>query len=132
MDAAAGAPLVVTYRVSGQAEQVLDLALFPEHLGQTYASLSERRTRLLFAAALDTEVLLDVVSESPLQARSWPEVSVVHPLLTYQRRATVTGQTLHAERHLRCHPAVVEPADYGVLARHLREVDAAESLRLER
>ena len=126
------APLTVSYRVSGRAPQALDLGLMPEALGQAFAGLAERQSPLLFSSALDVTVDLELTSETPLVARSWPEEQVQHPLVRYLRTATVAGTVLRAHRGLHTRPAIVSPADYGVLARALRAVDAADALRVER
>lgn len=132
---APGAPLTLVYQAVGAADptrtHALELPVYADQLGQAYAGLADRRTRLLFSHSLDVTLDLDVHSDLPLGPLP-PPVDRGHALVEYHRSFTAQGTTAHLHKTLVARPAVVEPQDYPALARDLREIDAAESVRLER
>jgi hypothetical protein len=132
LDAPTDTPLTLRYRVTGKPGAVLDLALFPEALGQAYGSLPDRRTPLLFAASIDAELEVELSSDLPLAPRAWPDVAIAHRWLEYRRQVRVEGNVLRISRVLRSRPALIEPADYPQFGGHVRAIDAADVLRIER
>ncbi len=135
LDLLPGAPLTLVYTATGLAEptraNALDLPLYPDQLGQTYAALANRRTRLLFSHSLDTELDVTVTSDQAWTGQP-VAVDIVHPLAQYHRHAEVKDGKLHVRKTLVVKPAVVQPEEYMDLARRLRDMDAADVLRLER
>jgi hypothetical protein len=132
---APGAPLTLVYQAIGAADptraNTLEVPLYPDQLGQAYAGLADRRTRLLFSHSLDTTLDVSLHSDKPL-ATLPPAVDVQHALVEYHRSAELRAGVLHLHKTLVARPAVVESRDYPLLARDLRAIDAAETVRLER
>lgn len=130
------APLTVQYELTGPADparkSVLELGLWPDDLGQAYAGLAERHTRLLFGHALDNRVRATVRSLGGPVAAPDPRVDLRAGPVQFAREAQVDGQELTFVKSVKALPQVVEVEDYGELARVLRAIDAAEVVRLQR
>jgi len=135
-DGADDAPLTLRYAVSGAADatrkSALDLALYPDQLGQTYAGLPQRRTRLLFSHAIDTIARWTIHSAGKPCAAAPADVKVDDAVVQFVRTARLAGATVALEKVIRAAPIVVEPEDYRGIAAHLRALDAADSVRIER
>jgi hypothetical protein len=129
-------PLTVRYKVTGAAAAgrvaALDLGLYPDALGQTYAALHERRTRLLFSHALDTHLHIEVQTlGEPFSAVPVP-LNVAEGPVRATLTAAVAGDRIVIRKTINARPAVVDPGAYLPLAAALRALDAAESVRLQR
>ena len=128
--------IALAYEVTLAADRAradaLDLDLWAEQLGQTYAQLPVRATPLLFSHTLDQQVTVRVrdataaVHELPL------DVALELANLRYSRRVRRDGATITVTRRLWSQPAVVPPAEYGAFAQSLRAIDAADRVRLRR
>ena len=135
-DGADDGPLTLRYAVTGAADptrkSVLDLSLYPDQLGQTYAGLPQRRTRLLFSHAIDTDMRWTIHSAGKPFVAAPGEVKVDHAVVHFRRTASVSGPSASIEKVIRAAPIVVEPEDYRGLALDLHALDAADTVRLER
>ncbi len=129
-------PVTLAYTVQGTAsksrENALDLALYPEMLGQTYAGLHERSTALLFSHSLDLRVELRVHGPATQHLLAPAAVHVDHPLIHYDCESTVENSSVTLRKRATATPAVVEPSQYQGLAILLRQTDAADAVRLTR
>ena len=129
-------PLTVRYAVSGPADPMrvhtLDLGLYADQLGQSYAGLAERRTRLLFSHAVDTELRWTIRSPGKAPSRIPADIHLEHAVVQYSRSAQLSGETVVLTKSVHAAPVIVETRDYATLAAELRSLDAADLVRLER
>lgn len=134
------APLEIRYTADLAADpgrvtkgpQTLLIGLFPARLARIYGRLPSRRTALRFGHALDTTVTVTVANEGAKWGPLPEALSLHHQQVSYQRTVSLRNTTLVARAQIRCSMGIVPPTDYPAFARTLREVDRAETLRLQR
>lgn len=121
----------VTLAADHARADALELDLWSEHLGQTYATLPTRTTPLLFSHALEQTVTVHVQSDEPLQVVTGV-VEVRLPLLNYTRKLELLEGELSVQKHMTAHPGLVTVQQYAEFARTLLQVDAADRVRIRR
>lgn len=130
-----GGPVQLRYTLTAPAQSArqrqLALGLLPAGLGQTYAGLPRRSSQLLFGWGGDESLELHIRSDSPLRNPSTQTAATEGPL-QWQIRLQPTPVGATVTKRLRSTPAVIAPDAYPPFANALRQLDAAERLRLER
>lgn len=130
-----GGPLTLRYRLTApaQAERAaqLQLGLLPVALGQAYASPPSRVSHLLFGWGADEHVQLAVRSGRPLKVAAGKQAASNGPV-SWQVEVQPQAEQLVLTKRLHSTPAVVAPEDYPGFAAVLRQLDAAERIRIQR
>ena len=122
----------VTFAADAARRDALDVDLWAEQLGPTYATLPTRTMPLIFAHALDVTLALEVVGVSSAADQLPTTVDVRLPDLRYQRAVRQEGDKVIVVRTLHTRPQVVAPGAYPGFARALQQIDAGDHVRLRR
>lgn len=131
-----GGPLTLEYTLTGKAEATrtnqLDIGLLPAALGQTYATLPERKTHLLFAFGAEQDLEITVESPVPLLTSTGVQTGYSGPIDWQVSWQPGNRGQMVLRKKLTSTPDVIEPDKYPALAKTLRTLDSAERVRLSR